>query len=288
MVQMFFSRIVKKPYEFSQICGETPESFAELFEMIRPMIQRHRNINLVNQFLMTLVWIRTYPTYATLSVLFDLPITTIHTIVHEIWPLILQQLGDEISWPSHAEWEEIREEGCILAGVVGAIDGTSFEIEIPEIDQQLYYSGHRKYHCFHCQVIIDNNKVIRYLHSGFQGHMNDAQCYRNMPAVGYNKEYHLPRDAWLLADSIYPAEAPLITPYRRNQIDFNDPHDVELKLDFNRVHRGQRVYIEHVIGEIKQSRIIHTIFRHPREIHSEIVHLCAVLGQRKINVFSDV
>ena len=37
---------------------------------------------------------------------------------------------------------------------------------------------------FYLQIIIDNDRNIRYVHSGFPGHMNDAGVYALLPRIG--------------------------------------------------------------------------------------------------------
>jgi len=44
----------------------------------------------------------------------------------------------------------------------------------------MYYSGHRKIHSLHSQVINDNTGMIRHEESGVYGHQNNAQHYRLM------------------------------------------------------------------------------------------------------------
>ena len=51
-----------------------------------------------------------------------------------------------------------------LPSVVGFINGTSHRIYKPGIDQASFYSGHRKAHVIHTQIIVDVRFKIRYIH----------------------------------------------------------------------------------------------------------------------------
>jgi len=64
---------------------------------------------------------------------------------------------------------------AIYARCCSAIDGTSHEKHKPKEHQEMYYSEHRKVHCLHSQVIIDNTGMPRQVESGLYGHQNDAQ-----------------------------------------------------------------------------------------------------------------
>ena len=47
---------------------------------------------------------------------------------------------------------------------VKANDGTSHEIYRPQVEpQETYYSGHRNYHAIHTQIIVDTQRIIRYI-----------------------------------------------------------------------------------------------------------------------------
>ena len=92
---------------------------------------------------------------------------------------------------------------------MGAIDGTSTEINRPHIEpQELYCSGHR-----HTQVVVDNTGKICHIQSGFLGHQNNAQHFRLMPQIGHNQELDFPQNVVLLTDNIYPNGYPLMTLY---------------------------------------------------------------------------
>jgi len=57
---------------------------------------------------------------------------------------------------------------------------------------------------------------------------------------------------------------------------------VRKDVDVNSLHRRRRVYVEHVIGELKTFRVISSlhIYRHSRWHMSSLVELCAGLSKR--------
>ena len=87
-------------------------------------------------------------------------------------PFFCEQVKAYLVWPTVAEWRAMRETWAKLPSAVGAIDGTFHRIYRPEVEpQELYYSGHRHFHCMHTQVVVDVHGTICYIESGYQGHL---------------------------------------------------------------------------------------------------------------------
>ena len=139
------------------------------------------------------MWLRMYNTYYSLSLVFKVSITDVSRCVNNVWPILLRVIGINIVWPTHLEWLGMRHNWNSLIGVVGCIDGTSHEIQIPHSNQRNFYSGHRRYHCVHTQIIIDNSLRIRFLKSGFVGHHNGAFCYAQLQKLALIKSCTYPR-----------------------------------------------------------------------------------------------
>ena len=94
---------------------------------------------------------------------------------------------------------------------VGAIDGTSHRIYRPEVEpQELYYLGHRHFHCLHTQVVSDAYGTIRYIV------LKDAQQFGLMRQLGTDLIF--PEELCLLADKIYPNLSPVLTSYTSAQL----------------------------------------------------------------------
>lgn len=251
---------------------------------LRTTRQRNRSAVLIswkNKLLMTLIWLRSYPTFQHLSLIFDVSLTLVHKAIHEIWPILHQHFKSIITWPSIEEWESMT--GCWpeLEEAVGAIDGTSHRIYRPTENQALFYSGHRHIHCVHTQVIIDTSKKIRYLKSGFLGHNNDAMTYRLIDSIGPDEILPFPRGCFLLGDTIYPSEHPLVTPYTSRQLRNQDEGIREQRKQVNAKIRTSRVYVEHAIRQVKIYKIIGSLYRHQRKDIAPIVELCAALSLRR-------
>ena len=92
----------------------------------------------------------------------------------------------------------------------------------------------------------------------------------------------------ILGDSIYPCESPLSTPYRRNQIRAAPQQNQPSMVQFNEIHKSHRVYVEHVIGQLKTCRCIGRIFRHQRQHMARLVELCVALSQRRVELYESI
>ena len=81
-----YATYVSHPHEFFLVTSETRESFEEMATSLRNLdIFRCRGLlTLENKLLMLLMWLRTYPCYTTLSLMFDLPKTTVARIINSM------------------------------------------------------------------------------------------------------------------------------------------------------------------------------------------------------------
>ena len=164
-------------FEFFRTVGETPETFLNIVGTIGGnLITFGRNrLSVRNRILLTLMWLRSYPCYSLLSLIFDISVSTVGEVIHQTWPVLWDFYAPEVSWPTEEEWGRLDGNWPDIPHALGAIDGTSHEIYRPSTEpQHLYYSGHRNMHCMHTIVIINNLKRFCYIGPGYLGHNNDS------------------------------------------------------------------------------------------------------------------
>ena len=275
-----FSFIAVNRYSFHQITGETPESFIQLEQTLNIRTAREHKLSMRNRLLLTIIWIRTYPTYYMLSAMFGVSKSTVENYIMELIPFLFDTLKCYIRWPSVREWRNLRGTWEKINDAVGAIDGTSHEIYRPLNEpQEQFYSGNRAYHCLHTQIIVDATGLIRYVESGFMGHLNDAQTFGLMRHVGRDLEF--PNACVLLGDKIYPNGDSIMTPYTAAQLARKEPRMRRKCVKLNRHIRHYRIIVENAIAELKQYKITSTVWRHPRPLLSQVVTISAGLVCRK-------
>ena len=124
-----------------------------------------------------------------------------------------------------------------------------------------------------------------FVSAGYVGHLNDAQCYRLIPEIGPGRDLEFPEDAYLLGDSAYPCEYPLISPYRRQQITAAEGERREQMVNINYAIKRRRIYVEHLIGHLKMYRVIGSLYHHRRRDMSRITQLCVGLAERRLHLF---
>ena len=277
-----------EPERFFRMTGETPHSLTRILNDLLAHMQtrspHHRRrsrgfiLNAKNRLLMVFVWLREYPTLDVLATMFNVSTQTVSLDIHFIVPILWRYFRDEVRWPSIDEWRNLCGTWESMPNVVGALDGTLTQINRPLAEpQHEFYSGKARFHCLSTQIVIDCTGKIRYLQSGFLGSQNDAGQFRDMPDIGPGEDLNFPEDCYLLADKIYPNTPPLITPFRRNQMD--GPGERHF---FNHIHSSYRVTAEHTISYFKTFAAVKGVYRHQRHLMPVVADICASLAQRHI------
>jgi hypothetical protein len=135
------------------------------------------------------------------------------------------QMRHEISWPTghrlRSGMEEFQDFSG-LPGVVGAIDGTHFDVRRPTISPEDYFYFKSGGYTMQCQAVVDKSKKFIDLSVGMPSSTNDSrQLRRSMLYVkATTTTLFSPADAhegfvpYLVGDKGYPLLPWLITPYR--------------------------------------------------------------------------
>ncbi|CAC5380009.1 unnamed protein product [Mytilus coruscus] len=195
-----------------------------------------------------------------------------------MWVILWEEVARTTFGPDVNTWHRRNGKWHEMHNVLGCIDGTSHDI---------FGAATRTTRGI---VVIDNEKNICHIHSGFLCHDNDAFAYQQMKRIGPGHDPDFPANGFILADSIYPNTRPLVTPYKANEIARQPGNEKRRKRKLNRLHKKRRVFVEHVINEIKKFRVIGAIYRHTiaRWELSCIVELCAGLAKRRAEFINDL
>ena len=258
-------------YLFWLNTGELPETLDQLVSDVTPELrrrnregnlrqrQRRGKLNLKNQVLLVMIWLRKYPYLDSLALLFDISIQTVSAIIYHVIPVLWRYFQSQVTWPTLAEWNAMRRAWPMFPNAVGCIDGTPHKIYRPEQEpQREFYSGHRHFHLMSTQIITDNENNIRFLQAGFVGSMVDSTTYRLMTPVGPGKALDLPPGVVLLADQGYSDTDPLLTPFRQQQIRAMRPMQRQRAREFNTGLSHYRVSVEHAIKHVKTYKAVVT------------------------------
>ena len=161
-----FAMISNQPWLFWRNTGETITSFLQLVNDMSPVLlrltvhgqrrmrQRRSKINITNQILLVLIWLRKYPHCDNLALWFDIDPSSVVRIIYKIVPELWQYFSNQVRWPNPQEWMNLRGNWPEFPNAVGSIDSTPHEIYCPLTEpQRLFYSGHRHYHCMNTQLV---------------------------------------------------------------------------------------------------------------------------------------
>ncbi|CAC5415368.1 unnamed protein product [Mytilus coruscus] len=220
-----FGVISERRLQFYDATGETPETFLDLLGKFRLHIRFSRVLRYLrrliqcNMLLLTLIWLKCYPTYSILSLIFDTHRRQVSRIVTHVWQVLYKILCDNVRWHTRGQWISKRRTWRKLPEAIGCIDAKSHEILMPSLEiQRQYYNGRRHYHCVHTQVVIDNKKKIVHVESGFRGNNIDVNTFNMMTPIGDGRTLDFQRNCILLGDCIYASRHPVVTLFTSAQL----------------------------------------------------------------------
>jgi hypothetical protein len=102
-----FSDFLSHRYSFYLATGETPESLLRLTRTTRHLFlnETGRNYTIVpvNRVMWFMMWLRFYPSYHNLALIFNVSLATVHNEINECIPIIKRALERFIQWPTKNE-----------------------------------------------------------------------------------------------------------------------------------------------------------------------------------------
>ena len=234
---------------------------------------RHQDLNGRDQFLLTVVWLRLYPTYEVLGYLFGISDSSAYRVVKRCLPLLEEAGREEIR---RSQAHAARKRGYNLEGIFEQIPGLAVivdtfeqEIERPSNRQEAdrYYSGKKKRHTMKSQVTVDayTGEVLDVAPSE-SGRGQDKGCFNRS-----GTPERLPDDTAYMADLGYPGlEKDLPNAAIPRKKPREKPRPAEDK-EYNTNFASKRVVVEHTIGRIRSYQALASRDRHHRCLHTERV-----------------
>ncbi|CAF1325816.1 unnamed protein product [Didymodactylos carnosus] len=215
-----YADAIKTPINF--VTGLTPTTFEEVYHQFALVaIQRlsstetrvHTRIIDRNLLFLLVHWLRCYPTYPQLSLLFGVRPKQISRHIRRFLPDLAESLKAEIRWPSLTKFDQQLSRHPAIGRFVESIDGTRQRIQRPGKRQRIYYSGKTKYHCLASIYVISNDRKLILFESGFFGSYHDSRIFNSLQ-VGLNNS--IPPNMFILGDRGFANKPPIIIPFRKN------------------------------------------------------------------------
>jgi len=236
-----------------------------------------------DQLLLTLVWLRRYPTQEVLGFLFGVSDATAKRAVDRCLPLLEASGQDTMRLPDPGRGKRkdlpaLLKETPALAVV---IDTFEQPIQRPRQRQRRYYSGKKKRHTLKSQVAVDEQtgKIVDVAES-VPGPTADLKVLKRSKFLK-----RLPKGVGALADLAYVGIADLhpeglgATPRRKPRGQERPPEDRR----FNRAFARRRIVVEHGICRLRSFAALAPRDRHHRRQHTARVRAVAGLVNRMMD-----
>ena len=289
------------PSVFRHLTGLTVTAFDALAADVVPAVEaahratldrpgRQRAIGAGGEFglgtadhvLLTVVWLRQYPTQEVLGFLFGVSDSTALRAVRRCLPVLEQAGRDTMRMPDPGTGRR-KKLPALLAdtpGLAVVIDTFEQRTHRPERRQRAYYSGKKKAHTLKSQVGVDEEtgRVVD-VSDSVPGPWADIELLRKSRLLK-----RLPEGVGGIGDLAYVGIADLhpaglgAAPRRKPRGRDRPPEDRK----YNRAFSRRRIVVEHAIGRLRRFRCLSHVNRHRRKGHAARVRAVAGLVNRML------
>jgi len=263
---------------------------AEIKRLSRPDRQRaigggdRCDLAAVEQLLVAVIWLRTYPVHLVLGFLFGVSGVTVGRLLGR-WVPVLEQAGrDTMRLPDPGK-KRRRTLDALLADtpeLAVIIDTFEQPVQRPPTRAEAdgYYSGKKKRHTLKSQIAIDEHTgTIADVAESVPGPTADLTVLKDSGLM-----QRLPGGIGGLGDLAYLGLAQLhsgglgATPRRKPR---NQPRPAE-DVAYNTAFAKRRIKVEHTIGRVRRYQAVSQTDRHHRRNHTARVVAIAGLVNRQI------
>jgi hypothetical protein len=249
-----------------------------------PGAGRHADLTRTNQLLLTVIWLRLYPTNEVLAYLFGVSDSTVSRIIARILPLLEASGKDTMRMPDPGR-KRRKSLDALLAGtpeLVVIIDTFEQRVQRPRVRAQAdrYYSGKKRQHTLKPQVAVEEESgLVCDVADSVPGPTADLTVLRSSQLLS-----RLGEGVGAIGDLAYVGigeEHPQglgACPRRKPRGKDRPPEDIA----FNRAFSRRRIKVEHTIGRMRRYQSLSQTDRHHRCKHSLRTRAVAGLVNRQI------
>ena len=244
---------------------------------------RHDELCWTNQILLTVIWLRIYPTNEVLAYLMGVSDSTVARVLARILPLLEAAGKDTMRLPDpgrkrRKQLDELLRETPALAVVID-----TFEQRVQRCKDQdaadAHYSGKKKQHTLKSQVAVDEETgQIVDVADSVPGPTADitlleqSELLKRLPSgVGGIGDL-----AYVGIDKLHPKGLGA-SPRRKPRGKDRPPEDIA----YNRAFSRRRIVVEHSIGRMRRYQALSQTDRNHRQHHSARVRAVAGLVNRQ-------
>lgn len=245
---------------------------------------RNFDLSVRDQILLTVIWLRKYPTQEVLGYLFGVSDSSAGRVVKRLLPLLEQSGRATMRMPDPGR-KKRRQLSDLLADtpeLVVVID--TFEQRVQRHKERKradeYYSGKKRQHTLKSQVAVDElNGQVTDVADSVPGPTADIKLLEQSDLLN-----RLPEDVGAIADLAYVGIDQLhprglaAAPRRKPKGKPRPAEDVA----YNRAFSQRRIIVENTIGRLRRYEAITQTDRHHRQLHTARVVAIAGLVNRQI------
>jgi hypothetical protein len=245
---------------------------------------RHALLTHTNDLLLTVIWLRQYPTNEVLAFLFGVSDSTVSRIISRVLPLLEASGRDTMRMPDpgrkrRKSLDALLDDTPALAVV---IDTFEQRVQRPRTKAaaDALYSGKKKQHTLKSHITVDETTgTVCDVSESHDGPMADITLLAHSGVID-----RLPEGVGALGDVAYVGIGALhprgqgATPRRKPRGKDRPPED----LAFNRAFARRRIVVEHTIGRMRRYQCVNQTDRHHRKNHTARTRAVAGLVNRQI------
>ena len=304
------ARLREVPAAFRAMTGLSLEEFAALARDVVPAIaaaveteqDRRRGrprrravggghpftVSFREQVLLTVIWLRVYPTSPVLGFLFGVSHPTVLRTIGRVLPILEQAGQDTMRLPGHGQRGRRSRRGLpeLLAAIpelAGIVDTFEQRVQRPRDRDAAdrYSSGKKQQHTLKVQVATERE-------TGRIVDVPDSVCGPTSDLTLLKASGLLDRvdpDVGALGDLAYVGIAPLhptglgFTPRRKPREQPRPPEDIA----DNTAFAATRIGVEHTSGRLRRYQALAQLDRHHRQAHTARVRAVAGLVNRQLD-----
>jgi len=235
-----------------------------------------------DQFLLTIVWLRHYPTQEVLGYLFGASDSTALRAIRRCLPLLEQAGKDTMRMPDPGKGGRkglpaLLRDTPELAVVIDTFEQRT---QRPKRQQRAYYSGKKKAHTLKSQVAVDEDGHVVDVGESRPGRWADIKVLRRSGLLG-----KLARaGVGALGDLAYVGIEAL-HPKVRGAAPRRKPRGQDRPAEdrrYNRAFARRRIKVEHAIGRLPRYQALSQVDRHRRKMHTARLRAVAGLVNRML------
>jgi hypothetical protein len=295
---MIFRRehLGQHPAVFRSMTGLTVDAFDQLLPELRAAFATDRrrrldrpdrrralgggddfDLGVDDQLLLTVVWLRHYPTQECLGYLFGASDSTALRAIRRCLPLLEQSGQDSMRLPDPGKGHRrdlpaLLRETPALAVIVDTFEQRTHR---PQRRQRAYYSGKKKAHTLKSQVAVDEDGRVVDVAESRPGRWADLKVFKRSGLVGKL----IRAGVGALGDLGYVGIGG-VSPRLRGATPRRKPRGQERPAEdrrYNRAFARRRIGVEHAIGRLRRYQALAAVNRHGRKGHEARVRAVAGL-----------